>query len=433
MGRLSDAGNDAMNLMTTDTAATLFRRITDYGSRSDPYPLYAELRQHGGVAVQDDGSFLVGTYHEIAALLHDPRISSDGRNRTIPDPGAIETADLRLAFIRRDDPEHQRLRSIAQRPFGPPHSPCRVAAMQGEITAIARSLIDAMRGSDRVDIVDDFAYPLPVTVICRLLGVPHEDEPQFRAWSEAIIGGFDPMPGSDPAERVQAAVAARSAMGQYLGGLADKQRGRTSGGKISGPDGGMLASFVNDPGPEGTFTRPELMATAVLLLIAGHETTVNLITNGMLTLLRHPEALERLRREPALMPLAVEELLRFEPPVQMLPQRTALTDVEIGGVTVRKGAPLILVLASGNRDPRRFPDPDRFDPGRRDNQHFGFGSGVHICFGAPLARLEAQIALAELIRRLDGPRLVQDPPPYRRSPILRGPRHLPLEIAKIKA
>jgi cytochrome P450 len=195
----------------------------------------------------------------------------------------------------------------------------------------------------------------------------------------------------------------------------------------------MLSAFVNDPGPEGPFTRPELMATAVLLLIAGHETTVNLITNGMLTLLRHEQALERLRREPSLMPSAVEELLRFEPPVQMLPQRTALTDVEIAGVTICKGAPLILALAAGNRDPRRFPDPDRFEPARPDNQHFGFGSGVHICFGAPLARLEAQIALAELIRRLDRPRLVQDPPPYRRSPILRGPRHLALEVEAIKA
>jgi cytochrome P450 len=160
---------------------------------------------------------------------------------------------------------------------------------------------------------------------------------------------------------------------------------------------------------------------------------VNLIANGMLTLLRHPQALERLRREPTLMPLAVEELLRFEPPVQMLPSRTALADVEITGVTIRKGAPLVLVLASGSRDPQRFPDPDRFDPARRDNQHFGFGSGVHICFGAPLARIEAQIALAELIRRLDNPRLVQDPPPYRRSPILRGPRHLAVEIAGVKA
>ncbi len=406
------------------TADTLFRRIADYASRADPYPLYAELREHG-VARQDDGSYLVGTYHEIAALLHDPRISSDRRNRTVPDEDLVAPPGMPAAFIGRDDPEHERLRNIAMWPFGPPHSPGRIDAMHGDIAAIATGLIDAMRGRDRIDLVDDFAYPLPVDVICRLLGVSHEDEPRFRAWSEAIIAGLDTVPDNDPSERQRVAVAARIAMGQYLGELADRRRGK--------PSGGMLSAFVNDPCPKGSFTRLELMATSVLLLIAGHETTVNLITNGMLTLLRHPEAMELLRREPALMPQAVEELLRFEPPVHMLPQRTALANVEMAGVTIPKGAPLILVLASGNRDPKRFPEPDRFDPARHDNQHFGFGSGVHICFGAPLARVEAQIALAELIRQLDRPHLVQDPPPYRRSPILRGPRHLPLEIAGIKA
>src|SRR5262249_22775542 len=152
----------------------------------------------------------------------------------------------------------------------------------------AAGLIDALKGRDRIDLVEDFAYPLPVTVICRLLGVPREDEPRFSEWSQAVITGVDPTPGNDPAERQRAAVAARIAMAQSLGDLADKRRGK--------PAGDMLSAFVNDPGPDGAFTRPELMATAVLLLIAGHETTVNLITNGLLTLLRYPEALKLLRR-----------------------------------------------------------------------------------------------------------------------------------------
>jgi cytochrome P450 len=405
-------------------AETLFRQITDYANRADPYALYAELREHGA-ARQDDGSYLVGTYHEIAALLHDPRISSDRRNRAAPDGIAVDAPGMPVAFIGRDDPEHERLRNIAMRSFGPPHSPRRVDAMHAEINAIAKELIDALQGRDRIDLVDDFAYPLPVTVICRLLGVPRQDEARFRAWTEAVIAGVDPTPDSDPAERQRGAMAARIAMGLYLGDLADNRRGK--------PCDDMLSAFVNDPGPDGSFTRHELMATAVLLLIAGHETTVNLIANGMLTLLRHPEALQRLRREPALMPRAVEELLRYESPVHMLPNRTALTDVEVAGITVPKGAPLILVLAAGNRDPKRFHDPDRFSPARRDNLHFGFGGGVHICIGAPLARIEAQIALTELVRRLEGPRLLQDPPPYRRSPILRGPRHLPLGIGGIGA
>ncbi|MFF7233148.1 cytochrome P450 [Streptomyces sioyaensis] len=399
-------------------ADTLFQRITDYAHRADPYPLYAELRENG-VARQDDGSYLVGTYHEIAALLHDPRISSDRRHRTAPDETAGAEEALPPSFIGLDDPEHHRLRGLAMRSFGPPHTPDRIDGMHEEITRIVQDLIAGFQGKERIDVVDDFAYPLPVTVICRLLGVPTEDEPRFRLWSDAIVAGFDPTPGEDPVERQRAGTEARKAMGLYLGELAERRRGH--------PSDDMLSAFVNDAGPGGQLTPLETMTTAVLLLIAGHETTVNLITNGMLTLLRHPDALERLRSEPALMPLAVEELLRFEPPVQMLPQRTPLADVEVAGITVPRGSPLILMLASGNRDPRRFSDPDRFDPAREDNQHLGFGSGVHSCFGAPLARLETQIALHELLQHLDTPRLVEDPPEYRRSPVLRGPRHLFIE------
>ncbi|AJC61042.1 cytochrome P450 [Streptomyces sp. 769] len=394
---------------------TLLERINAYENRADPYPLYAELREHG-VAQQNDGSYLVGTYHEIAALLHDPRISSDVRHRSTPD--AVRPDALPPSFIALDDPEHDRLRRLAMRTFGPPHSPGRVDALHEDIAEIAGELTDGLRDRDRIDLVDDFAYPLPVTVICRLLGVPHEDMPELRGWTNTIIASLDHSPGDDPQEKQRAGMAARMAMGAYLGDLADRRRAH--------PADDMISALVHDDGPEGRLDKPELMTTLTLLTIAGHETTVNLITNGMLTLLRHPEALERLRREPELMPSAVEELLRYEPPVQMLPQRTPLTDIEVGGVTIPQGAPLFLMLASGNRDPLRFEDPDHFDPARRDNRHFGFGSGVHSCFGAPLARVETQVALAELLRRLNGPRLVEDPPPYRHSPILRGPRHLPI-------
>ncbi|KUL38804.1 cytochrome [Streptomyces sp. NRRL F-4489] len=397
---------------------TLLERINDYAHRADPYPLYAELREHG-VARQNDGSYLVGTYHEIAALLHDPRISSDVRHRTDPDQARAGATGLPPSFIGVDDPEHDRLRRLAMRPFGPPHSPGRINALHGDIVEIAGELIDGFRGRDRIDLVDDFAYPLPVTVICRLLGVPREDMPELRGWTDAIIASLDRSPGEEPGGRQEAGTAARLAMAQYLGALADRRR--------ADPADDMISELVHDDGPEGRLAQPELMTTLTLLMIAGHETTVNLITNGMLTLLRQPDALERLRREPELMPSAVEELLRYEPPVQMLPQRTPLTDIEVGGVTVPEGAPLYLMLASGNRDPLRFEEPDRFDPARRDNEHFGFGSGVHSCFGAPLARVEAQVALAELLRRLETPRLVADPPPYRHSPILRGPRHLLIE------
>ncbi|GAA4560890.1 cytochrome P450 [Planotetraspora kaengkrachanensis] len=396
---------------------TLLERVNDYANRPDPYPLYAELRE-AGVARQTDGSYLIGTYHDIMALLHDPRISADRRNLAAPYRG-LPQEEEQISLIILDDPEHHRLRGLAMRPFGPPHSPGRLDAMRGEIAQLAEELIEAFDGRARVDIVDDFAYPLPVSVICRLLGVPREDEPVFREWSATIIDSADIKPGEDPTERQRVGGRARVEMGRYLVDLAEQRRGH--------PRDDMLSAFVNEPDPAGLLTREELAATAVLLLVAGHETTVNLITNGVLTLLRHPDQLDRLRREPELLPNAVEELLRYEPPVHMR-QRTPLANIDVAGTTVPKGVPLVLMLASGNRDPNRFRDPERFDPTRPDNQHLGFGSGIHLCYGGPLARIEAQIALAALIPRLGTTTLVQDPPPYRRSAMLRGPRHLPIEL-----
>ncbi|MEU1783782.1 cytochrome P450 [Streptomyces abikoensis] len=390
---------------------TLLARITDYASRPDPYPLYTELREAGPVVRQTDGSHLVGTYHEIAALLHDPRMSADPRSRG-------ETAP-HLPFLRLDDPEHHRLRTLAMRPFGPPHSPGRVDAMRDEIARITKELTDTVQAGQQIDIVDDFAYPLPVTVICRLLGVPREDEPLLREWSDALVTSADVKPGEDATERTRAGDQARIAMGRYLLDLAEQRRGH--------PTDDMLSAFVNEPDPGLRLTPEELAETAILLFIAGHETTVNLITNGVLTLLRHPEQLDRLRREPDLLPRAVEELLRYEPPVHMR-ERVPLADIDVAGTTIPAGASVVLVLASGNRDPMRFPEPDRFDPTRPDNQHLGFGSGIHLCYGAPLARIEAQAALGALIPHLGTARLVQDPPPYRQNAMLRGPRHLPVQL-----
>ncbi|MFG2562847.1 cytochrome P450 [Streptomyces sp. NPDC048496] len=395
---------------------TLLTRITDYVNRPNPYPLYAELREAGPVVRQADGSCLIGTYHEIAALLHDPRLSADPRCRTASSPSA-EMANP--PFLRLDDPEHHRLRTLTMRPFGPPHSPGRVDAMRGEITQLTKELMEAFHAGRQIDIVDDFAYPLPVTVICRLLGVPREDEPLFRAWSDALVTSADVRPDEESPERNQAGNQARIEMGQYLVDLAEQRRGH--------PTDDMLSAFVNEPDPALRLTREELAVTAVLLLIAGHETTVNLITNGVLTLLRRPEHVDQLRREPDLLPQAVEELLRYEPPVHMR-ERIPRVDIDVAGTTIPKGTSVVLVLASGNRDPKRFHEPDRFDPTRPDNQHFGFGSGIHLCYGAPLARIEAEAALGALIPHLSTARLVQDPPPYRQNAMLRGPRHLPIQL-----
>lgn len=389
---------------------TLLARITDYASRPDPYPLYAELREAGPVVRQASGSYLVGTYHEIAALLHDPRMSADPRTR-----GEVTH---KPPFLRLDDPEHHRLRRLAMRPFGPPHSPARVDGMRGEIDRIVENLLEPFEAGRQIDIVDDFAYPLPVTVICRLLGVPREDEPLFRAWSDAIVAAADVRPDEDTGTD-KAGDQARMEMGGYLVNLAEQRRGQ--------PSDDMLSAFVNEPDPALRLTQEELAETSVLLLIAGHETTVNLIANGVLTLLRRPEQLDRLRREPGLLPQAVEELLRYEPPVHMR-ERIPHADIDVAGTRISQGATVILVLGSGNRDPKRFHEPDRFDPTRPDIEHLGFGSGIHLCYGAPLARLEAQAALRALLPHLGTASLVEDPPPYRQNAMLRGPRHLPIQL-----
>ncbi|MFE8946870.1 cytochrome P450 [Streptomyces sp. NPDC007856] len=389
---------------------TLLARITDYASRPDPYPLYAELREAGPVVRQASGSYLVGTYHEIAALLHDPRMSADPRTR-----GEVTH---KPPFLRLDDPEHHRLRRLAMRPFGPPHSPARVDGMRGEIDRIVENLLEPFEAGRQIDIVDDFAYPLPVTVICRLLGVPREDEPLFRAWSDAIVAAADVRPDEDT-DTDKAGDQARMEMGGYLVNLAEQRRGQ--------PSDDMLSAFVNEPDPALRLTQEELAETSVLLLIAGHETTVNLIANGVLTLLRRPEQLDRLRREPGLLPQAVEELLRYEPPVHMR-ERIPHADIDVAGTRISQGSTVILVLGSGNRDPKRFHEPDRFDPTRPDIEHLGFGSGIHLCYGAPLARLEAQAALRALLPHLGTASLVEDPPPYRQNAMLRGPRHLPIQL-----
>ncbi|MFJ3643921.1 cytochrome P450 [Streptomyces sp. NPDC090108] len=404
-----------MTTSETTTTDTL-RRILDYSSRADPYPLYAELRRTP-VARQEDGSWVVSTYRELADILHNPHLSSDVRNLAHPMPSAEGTTTP--AFINMDPPEHDRLRRMAMRHFGPPHTPDLVTGLEPALAETVGTLIDGFEGSERIDIVDDLAYPFPVTVICRLLGVPREDEPRFSLWVNDIINAIDYDPRTDPKEKVEDGIRARQELRQYLGGLLEQRHDR--------PGDDLLSRLANDDGPDGRMTDEEIISTANLLLIAGHETTVNLITNGMLTLLRHPEVLQRLRDEPDLVVPLVEELLRYEPPVHIIPWRAAYSDIAVGDAVIPKGSQIMLMLASGSRDPDRFAEPDRFDPDRRDNQHLGFGSGIHLCFGGPLARREAQIALVELVRRLERPRLVDDPPPYRRSPVLRGPVHLLVE------
>ena len=407
--------------MSQDT--TILRQIYDYANRANPYPLWAKLRETP-VSFQEDGpdeagTYVVSTYREIVALLHDPRISSDLR-KSVQTGGRPQTSTAPYQFISLDPPEHDRLRQLAMRHFGPPERPEYLEQLRPEIVRIVTTLLDQLQGSRQFDLIDSFAYPLPVTVICRILGVPLEDEPQFHVWATALIESIAGQTEEQRRRREQA----RSDLNQYMTGLVERHR--------EYPGNDLLSRMATDTGSEGRMTDPNLVATAGLLLVAGHETTVNLLGNGMLTLLRYPAILDRLRNKPDLIPATVEEVLRYEPPVQFLTQRTTLDEIALAGMTIPKGMLVTLALAAGNRDPARFLDPDRFDPERRDNEHLGFGSGIHSCFGAPLARIEGQIALRELTRRLEQPRLVVDPPPYRPSPLLRGPEHLLITVDRIR-
>ncbi|WP_149402836.1 cytochrome P450 [Dictyobacter arantiisoli] len=404
---------------------SLFQQVNDYAHRANPYPLYAEMRKTP-VLGDEDGNYAVSSYRLITELLHDPRLSSDIRARPPDDPKqqAVAQSSISPAFIRTDPPEHDRLRRMLTRQFGPPHTVGMIDNMRGDLEKYVNGLLDRMQDRKQIDIVDDYAYPFPVDVICKLLGIPPEDEKRFHGWAEDIAFSLDPAIGEEGRKLIAKGLVARNELGQYMRALIDVHRKQ--------PGNDMLSRLITDSSADGRLTEEELVSSSVTLLIAGHETTVNLITNGTLTLLRNPDVFERLRHEPDLIIPLVEETLRFEPPVQFNSQRTALADITIDGVTIPKGAPVYLMIAAGNRDPVRFNEPDRFIPDREDNQHLGFGSGIHYCFGAPLARVEVQIALNALARRLINPRLVVDPPPYRQSAVLRGPRHLLVDVDGIK-
>ncbi|MCJ2053309.1 cytochrome P450 [Methylobacterium sp. J-070] len=410
--------------------ATLLGQVKDFANRANPYPVYARLRQNP-VSCQDDGTpegtWVAATHGTIASLLQDPRVSSEtlppaDRPRTgnpltdlIVKPLKDWMMDRHRVFIFRDPPDHDALRSAVMHQF----SRERVQAMRARSDRLVADLLDEKCGAREIDAVDDLAYPLPVTVICELFGVPREDEPKFHGWATQLATALEPDSLSDPEIRA-ANSRTFDAIGGYMADLIKDKRRH--------PQDDMLSGLANHATPAGVKMGDyDLIATAILMLVAGHETTVNLITNGLLTLLRHPAELERLRRDPLRAPRLIEELLRYEPPVQFRTRRT-LSAIDIAGVTIPEGADLVLLLASGNRDETVFPDPDRFDPDRSGIRHLGFGGGLHYCVGAPLARFEAEAALTALAARLKAPRLIEDPPPYRSGAALRGPKHLRIAI-----
>ncbi|WP_051338095.1 cytochrome P450 family protein [Streptomyces flavidovirens] len=399
---------------------------------TDPYPAYAWLREHSPVhrTVLPSGveAWLVTRYADARQALADQRLSKDPAHHAGSAHAKGKTgipgerkAELMTHLLNIDPPDHTRLRRLVSKAF----TPRTVAEFAPRVQELTDQLIDAFveKGEGTADLIHDVAFPLPIYAICDLLGVPREDQDDFRDWAGMMI-----RHGGGPRGGVARSV---KKMRNYLAELIHRKREEPGEDLISG------LIRASDHGEH--LTENEAAAMAFILLFAGFETTVNLIGNGVYALLRNPEQRERLQRALAegdteLLATGVEELLRYDGPVELATWRYATEPLTLGGQDIAAGDPVLVVLAAADRDPERFTEPDTLDLARRDNQHLGYGHGIHYCLGAPLARLEGQTAIATLLRRLPGLRLAVEPDDlrWRGGLIMRGLRTLPVEFGTEK-
>ena len=370
--------------------------------RANPYPLLEELREAAPVHwVSQQGleSWIVTRYDEVRFVLGDPRFIK--APETVPEAlrrfkaafGSQEESEVR-SLLATDPPDHTRLRRLVGKAF----TPRRVDGLRRRAQQVTDGLLDAIDGDggDRtgvVDLVEGLTIPLPVTMIGELVGVPAEDRADFKKWSDALLV----VPRDEEGRRSRQAGA--EALRAYFADLVAERR-RTMRPELA-PDAqpDLVSALLTARDEGGRLSEQELLSMLMVVLTAGHETTGNLIGNSVLALFDWPDRRRRLQADPGLLRVAVEELLRFVGPVMQPTLRVASEDVEIGGVVIPAGSVVVCMLASANRDPRRFPAPDEFDVAREDNPHLGFGHGIHFCLGAPLARLEAEVALGTLLRR----------------------------------
>jgi cytochrome P450 len=403
--------------MTVSTEAPLsLYHLLDPDVLANPYPLYRRLRSEDPVHWDPYlHAWVVTRYADVVEVLH--RFSAE-RTHT-PEKLALlgmeELTPIAQVMVRQmlflDPPQHTRVRRLAAAAF----TPRRVAVLRSHIEEIANSLLDAVSARGGMDVMEDLAAPLPAIVTAEMLGVPTEDHRKLKNWSQdfaEMLGNFQHNPG-------RAARVARSleAMTAYFHDAVRSQ--------VTHPTEGLVNALTTAEVDGDRLTEEEVVANVIVTMVGGQETTTNLIGNGLLTLLRHPEEMEQLRRDPALIPTAVEELLRYESPSQHT-ARLAPDDVELGGRSIKRGQAVMAVMGAGNRDPERFPDPDRVDLARADNRHLAFGWASHFCFGAPLARIEGQIAFSALLRRLPNLQLVPGPITWRANLGLRGLTALPV-------
>jgi cytochrome P450 len=397
--------------------------LLDPAFKANPYRVYAELRSRAPVhrveLPDGRGVWLITRYDDVLAVLKDTRFVKDWRNALTPEqlsqvppiPPVMEP--LSRNMLDMDPPDHERLRALVSKAF----TPRLVERMRPRVQAIADALLDEVLDRGEMDLIDDYAFPLPITVIAELLGVPAEDSNNFREWSDAAVSG-----NSSQEYLEEILIPHMTAFTDYLRALFEEKR--------KNPRDDLVSALVRAEEAGVRLSEDELLGMVFLLLVAGHETTVNLIGNGVLALLQHPDQLRKLRDDPSLIKPAVEELLRYDGPVEASTERFAKEDVDMGGTVIPKGEMVLVVLASADHDPERFADPDELDITRADNRHLAFGKGIHHCLGAPLARMEGQIAISTLLKRMPNLRLKcsADSLSWRPGLILRGLRGLPVEF-----
>lgn len=399
-------------MTTPPEPQALFSHLFDPSTRANPYPHYKELRERGPLQMlaSDRNLIVFSSFHDCDEVLRHPAACSEGLQLTAVQRAIAAGEEKRVFaeqnFLFLDPPEHTRLRNLVSKAF----SPKVVKALEPFITALVSSLLDPIAEQGRFDVIADLAYPLPVAVICRLLGVPIENEPEFSRASAIAAQSLDPFITGDLSDWFDERMRVGLWLREFLTDLIEQRRAK--------PRDDLISELIAVEESGDRLTEEEILVTCNLLLMAGHETTVSLIANAILAMLRHRGQWAALSSNPARAAVVVEETLRYDPPVQLM-GRTAAEDMTIGEVSVAKGDTMMLLIAAAHRDPDVIEWPDEFDPDRRIIRHLAFGYGRHFCMGAPLARLGASIALSALAVRFPHARLDGEPA-YKPNMALRG-------------
>jgi cytochrome P450 len=397
--------------------------VTNAKFKANPFPFYAQLRAEAPVyqvtvpMPTKQRAWLVTRYDDVLDVLKDVRFAKNPRNAMAPEqlkkmpwvPPMVKPLEQNMLDL--DSPDHTRLRALVHKAF----TPRLIEQMRDQIQALTNELLDAAEPKGGMDLIADFALPLPLTIIGRILGVPAEDNHKFHRWTKSLLS----------AETNMFYVVFIPTIMRFMGYLKKLIKERRAY-----PKDDLITALVQAKDGSDQLSGDEVLAMIFLLLVAGHETTVNLIGSGSLALLEHPDQLEKLRCEPAIIKPAIEELLRFVCPVEMATERYAREDITIGGTTIPRGELVLAVIGSANRDINYFDNPDSLDVTRENNKHLAFGLGAHYCLGAPLSRLEGQIAISTLIRRMPNLRLsiAPDQIRWRGGIILRGLEALPVSF-----